>query len=418
MPGSASPELQRSQPRRPPVYRDATVVKWVVQVVALVGVLFTLLFMAFQAGDNLRANNLSIGYGFLEVDPGFNLSEGIDTDPDTGGRALWVGMVNTMRLAVGGIFLATVIGVLVGVGRLSGNWMVRKSAGMYVEAIRNVPLLVQILAIAAVLSTLPGITLQQGPVHGWIHLSNKGLSVPRVFISDGFYQWMVFVLVGLLVGVAVKRLQQRRREVVGRETYPLASFAAVVVVFGVIGWWFHPVFGWLGTVFSALAGMIGAVPYALVRTIVCVAAVASAALWIRSRFNRLRTPAGRGKLTDDDISRMAFAGLAAVGAVLFVTVVWPGLSSWIVHSCRDLLEVTADKFSSDRTGPPIGVKRPDIVQPGRFVNYGPSGLNFTPGLASVYFGVVLYTGAFIAEIVRGGVLAVPEGRPRQLKLSA
>ena len=69
-----------------------------------------------------------------------------------------------------------------------------------------------------------------------------------------------------------------------------------------------------------------------------------------------------------------------------------------------------DKFGDGRTGQPIDAMRPEVEQVGNFPNYSPAGLNLTQGLAAVYFGVVLYTSAFIAEIVRGGILAVPKGQ--------
>lgn len=215
---SETTTLAATQTRRPPFYRDATVLKWLAQVLLLAVVLFVMAFLVTRAGDNLRARSINTGYGFLSVDPGIALSEGIDTDPDTGGRALWVGMVNTIRLAVGGIALATVVGVLIGVGRLSSNWMVRRAASTYVESIRNVPLLVQILLLAAILATLPKVSLDQGPIHGWLHISNKGVSVPRVFASDGFYQWAVFLLIGAAVGWRVRQGRRRRQDDTGAET--------------------------------------------------------------------------------------------------------------------------------------------------------------------------------------------------------
>jgi len=91
-------------------------------------------------------------------------------------------------------------------------------------------------------------------------------------------------------------------------------------------------------------------------------------------------------------------------------VLWPGLSSWMLNSGRDLFELLGDKFGDGRTGRPIDAQRPNIVQTGNFPNYGPAGLNLSIGFAAVFFGVVLYTAAFVAEIVRGGILAVPKGQ--------
>jgi len=407
---TAEGTLASAASARPPFYRDATVVKWLVQVAALLLVVGVLAFSVTRAADNLAANDINTGYDFLSVDPGFDLSEGIDTSPDTGGRALWVGMVNTIRLSIAGIALATVLGVIIGVSRLSSNWIVSRLASAYIEAIRNVPLLVQIVFIFAVIASLDRVALDQGPVHGWIHLSSKGLSVPRVFPGDGFYQWMVFVLLGLGAGRLVMQRRRALQEATGRLTYPLLSLLGVVAVFAVLGWFLHPIFGFLGGFFDLIADGIEGVPPGTVQILLCGLAVTVWLIWIRRFLSRRRTPAGLAKLTDDDWFRMIFGGFGALAACAVVLLVWPGMASWIVNSGSDLFVVLGDKFGDGRDGIPINALRPDIVQPGNFPNYGAAGLNFSQGLAAVYFGVVLYTAAFIAEIVRGGILAVPVGQ--------
>ncbi len=402
--------LAATQSQRPPFYRDATVVKWLAQVLALMLVLFALIFLSSRAQSNLEAKAIGTGYDFLGTALGSDLGSGIDTNPDTSGRALWVGMVNTIRLSIGGIIAATILGVLVGVGRLSSNWLVKRISSVFVETLRNIPLVVQIILIFVVIASLPRVQADQGPVPGWLHISNKGVSIPRVFWGDGFYQWMVFILIGAAVGWFVMRARRRRHEDSGRETYPALSFTAVVAVFGVVGWFLHPVFGWVGDIFDAIAGAVDSLTQGIVRVVLSVLAVLVAAQWIRRFLARRRTPAGLMKLTDDDYFRIIFAAAAAAIAILFVTIGWPGLSSWIINSGRDLFEVLGDKFGDGRSGQPIDAKRPDIEQLGNFPNYGPAGLNFTQGLAAVYFGVVLYTAAFAAEIVRGGILAVSKGQ--------
>lgn len=402
--------LAAGQSQRPPFYRDATIVKWLAQVVALALVLFALVFLSTQARSNLEAKDIPTGYGFLGAPLGADLGSGIDTDPDTGGRALWAGMVNTIRLSIAGIIAATALGVLVGVGRLSGNWIVRRICSVFVETMRNIPLLVQIILIFVVISTLPRVEAQGEPIHGWLHISNKGVSIPRVFISDGFYQWAVFLAIGALAGWLVMRQRTRLHDDTGRETYPVLSFVVVVAVFAAVGWFLHPVFGWVGAIFDLIASGIGSLSQPVMQVIISVVAVAAAAAWIRRFLARHRTPAGLMKLTDDDYFRIVFAAVGALIVILFATVVWPGFSSWIINSGRDLFEVLGDKFGDGRTGPPIDAKRPDIEQLGNFPNYGPAGLNLIQALAAVYFGVVLYTAAFIAEIVRGGILAVPKGQ--------
>ncbi len=412
--------LAATQARRPPIYRDATVLKWLAQVVALLLVLFTLFFLATQAQGNLEDKKIATGFDFLGTALGSDLGSGIDTNPHTSGRALLSGAVNTIRLAIGGIIAATILGVLVGVGRLSSNWVVKRMCSVFVETMRNIPLLVQIILIFVVIASLPRVEAVGWPIDGWLHLSNKGVSIPRVHISEGFYQWLVFLIIGALVGRWVMRRRLRLHDDTGRETYPVLSFAAVLGAFAAVGWFAHPIFGWVGAIFGLAADIVDSLSSQVVQVAISVLAVAAAAWWIRRFLARRRTPAGLTKLSDDDWFRIIFAA-AGAAAVIAVAVAVPSLSSVLLDLAGgrgiDWLRFDngffgwlSDKFGGGRTGAPIDVKRPDIEQLGNFPNYGPSGLNLTQGLAAVYFGVVLYTAGFIAEIVRGGILAVPKGQ--------
>ncbi len=395
---------------RPPLYRDVTVVKWVVQIAALALTLGALWFLADQAGDNLRASNVPTDYDFLSVNPGIDLSSGIDTDPDTGGRALWVGMVNTLRMAVAGIFVATILGVIVGLARLSNNWLLQKIGTVFVETLRNVPLLVQILFYGAVFASLDRVTKDVGPINGWLHLSNKGLSLPRVHIADGFYQWLIVMCIGIFIANEFRKRRIRQQDATGEESYPLLSAFAVLTFVAAVGWFIHPIFGFVGEIFGALSSFVSGIPQTVLQIAIGVLCVGSSALWIRSFLNSRRTPAGLARLTDDDYFRMIFAAVGGVLGAIFFLILWPGLSSWMINSLSDLFNVLSNKFGDGRTGRPIDVDLPNIVQTGKFPNYGPSGLNFSIGFAAVFFGVVFYTAAFIAEIVRGGILAVPKGQ--------
>ena len=412
--------LAATQSQRPPFYRDVTVVKWLAQVFTLLLVVFALFFLTTEALENLDRQGIEIRYDFLGIGLGSDLREGIDTDPDTAGRALLAGAVNTVRIAAGGIVVATILGVLIGVGRLSSNWIVSRMCSVYVETIRNIPLLVQIIFIWTLVATLPDVKLDQGPINGLLHLSNKGVSVPRVHIDDGFYQWLIFISAGWLVGSFVKRRQDRRHDATGHDTYPVLSFLAVLAVFAAVGWFAHPIFGWVGAIFDVIADGFSSLAPVVVQVVLSLAALAAAAWWIRRFLARRRSPAGLMKLTDDDWFRIIFAGVGAL-AVIVVLAVWPRLSGIMIDLLGwtgiDWLRIDngffgwlAEKFGDGRTGQPINIKRPDVEQLGNFPNPGPAGLNLSQGGAAVFFGVVLYTASFIAEIVRGGILSVPKGQ--------
>jgi general L-amino acid transport system permease protein len=407
---SDSPEsLLATQQQRPPLYRDATVVKWVAQIVTLVLVIATAVFFANQAGSNLRAKSISVDYDFLSINPGFQVGEGIDVRPDTGGRALWVGMVNTLRLAFAGIILSTILGVVIGVSRLSKNWIANRVASTYIETIRNIPLLVQMLIVLVVLQSLGRLTDETGPFGGWLYVSVKGISLPRIFASDGFYQWAVFLIIGFFLGRWAYRKRVATREATGEDTKAGWVGFGVFMLVALIGWFAHPIFGFIGPIFDAVADVIDAIPQLVVQVILGLTAVAAALLWVRRFLDSRRTPAGLAKLTDDDYFRMIFAAVGGLFGALFFLVLWPGFSAWLLSSGSDLFTVLGDKFGDGRTGQPVDAMRPSIIGD-NIKSYGPGGLSMSVGFTAVFIGVTLYTAAFIAEIVRGGILAVPKGQ--------
>ena len=406
-----------SQQLKPPLYRDATVIKWVSQCVTLACLVAVLYFLGSQAGSNLQAKSIDVNYDFLTANQGFGISEGIDTQPATGGRALWVGMVNTLRVSAAGIISASILGLFIGVGRLSTSWLVRRVTSVYVEMMRNIPLLVQIYIIYAVFLVLPDLaTTQGGPSSGLLFLSNEGLSVPRVHISDGFYQWMIFVLLGVVAGVFVKRWRQQQQDITGINKYPLEYFVLVLTVFCVVGWRLNPIFGWLSIPLDTVSQTIMIIPAGGVQIALSLSAVCLTSWWIKRSVDRLRTPAGFAKLTDNDYFSIIFTAFLCLAFILGVTLVWPGFASWIINSGSDLFQLLADKFGGERSSfqrgssPPFDIQYPEVVEVGKFLNYGDQGLNLSISLAAVYFGVVLYTSAFIAEIVRSGIIAVPKGQ--------
>jgi len=396
---------------RPPLWRDATVVKWFAQIGALILVLAGLGFLVSQAGDNLEARSIPTGFDFIEEPPGISIGEGIQTQQfATGGRALWAGMVNTLRIASAGIVFATIIGVLVGLARLSQNWIVKKVSSVFVETVRNIPLLVQIIFFFAVFGGFGDVELETGPVSGWLHITNKGVSIPRIFGLSGSWQWLAFMAVGLVAARFVHRQRVHTQETTGATTYPVASAAGLLAVFAIVGWFVHPVMGFLGPVFGLFADIVDALPPEALQVAFAAIIIGAAAWWIRRFLASLTSGGGRAKLTDDDWFRMIFAGVGAVVVSLAVVFVWPGLASWVLNSSHDLFQLLDSRFGEGNGGRPFDGMRPDVVKPGNFANYGDAGLTLTPFFAATFFGVVLYTSAFIGEIIRGGILAVPKGQ--------
>ena len=171
-----------------PFYRDPKLRGLALQI-ALCAALGLLAYGALHnAAENLARAKIASGFGFWNVTAGFDISQAlIEYSPQTStfGRAFWVGLLNTLLVAGLGIVFATVLGFAIGIARLSRNFLVERLATSYVELVRNVPLLLQLLFwYNAVLKTLPEIGASLA-LPGGILVNNRGLFTPRPLFADG-----------------------------------------------------------------------------------------------------------------------------------------------------------------------------------------------------------------------------------------
>ena len=180
-----------SAPPRRLNWNDPGVRAVVYQVIALAAVALAVWFLVSNTLHNLSVRNIATGFGFLQREAGFAIGETpiAYTPADTYGRAIWVGLLNTLRVAVLGIVLATILGTLIGVGRLSKNWLVAKITSVYVEVMRNVPLLLQLFFwYALITENMPGPRQAHNPLPG-VFISNRGLKVPA--LEGNSLDWML-----------------------------------------------------------------------------------------------------------------------------------------------------------------------------------------------------------------------------------
>ena len=278
-----------------PLWRDVRVLRIGAQAVFLLVILLLGWWFADNMLRGLARMGSKLSFDFLQSAASFALAESpipFDTDK-TYGYAFVVGLLNTVRVASVGIVLASLLGLLMGIARLSGNWLVARLAQAYVETFRNTPLLIQLLFwYLAVILKLPAVR-QSIELPGPIFLNNRGLTVPWFTARESFAAWLFAVLGSMLIAAALYYWIGRRSP----ETRHLSHRGL-----------------WASLAFLALA---------------------VAALWL----------------------------LAPVEPSL------PALRG----------------FNFD------------------------GGLSLSPEYVALLFGLVMYTGAFIAEIVRAGILAVPRG---------
>lgn len=165
-----------------------------------------------NARANLQAQRIASGFGFLSQTAGFGVSQSLIpyAETNTYTRVFFVGLLNTLLVAVIGIIFATIIGFIVGIGRLSPNWLVARIAGGYVELVRNLPLLFQILFwYLAVLGALPG-PRQSISVFDNFFLSNRGLVVPRPMAESGLDAFSIAILLAVVASILL-RIYARRQ---------------------------------------------------------------------------------------------------------------------------------------------------------------------------------------------------------------
>ena len=267
------------------------------QIAVLAGVALLGAYLISNTLANLGSRNIATGFGFLWREAGFGVSESpIEYSPaDSYTRVLLVGLLNTLKVSIIGIALATVIGTIAGIARLSRNWLVARFASVYVEGLRNIPVLLQLFFwYALIAEALPGPRQALNPLPG-VFLSARGLKFPEPVWQTTHWLMLLALLTGMIAAWAIGRWARMRRERTGQ------LFPSFQVAIGLV----------LGL--PALIWLVGGAP------------------------------------TEMDVPELR--GFNFVG-----------------------------------------------------------GMTVTPEFAALLVGLVLYTGTFIAEIVRGGILAVAYGQ--------
>ncbi|EIM72260.1 amino acid ABC transporter permease [Nitratireductor aquibiodomus RA22] len=216
---------------RVPLFYDPRVRGIAYQVLVFAGLIALIYWIIGNTTANLQRANIASGFAFLQGRAGFDIGDSLVeyTSDSTYGRALLVGFLNTLRVAVVGIFTATIIGFIIGIGRLSKNWLINRICLVYVEVFRNIPpLLVIFFWYFGVLSVLPlprdSIDLPLGS-----YLNSRGFYFPRFLWGEG--AWLV--LVGLVLGIVftffVRRWAHRRQMATG-EQFPVFWTGAGLII--------------------------------------------------------------------------------------------------------------------------------------------------------------------------------------------
>ncbi len=238
-----------------PFWRDIRFLRVFFQVIFIIGIILLALFFYTNMLNGLKKQGIKLRWDFLFSEAGFEISEGIDYDPsDTNLKAFWVGVVNTLRVSIIGIFCATIVGFLFGIARLSSNWLISKTASIYVEIFRNTPLVLQILFWYPLILALPKVR-ESINFFDSIFISHRGVYLPSVQLADGFNMWFWYLILGtilailVVLGFAAYRHSYRFRDMQQTDRPSFVSHlifsvkwtaAPIILIVTIAGWFLTP----------------------------------------------------------------------------------------------------------------------------------------------------------------------------------
>ncbi|HEY9606078.1 MAG TPA: ABC transporter permease subunit [Allocoleopsis sp.] len=216
----------------PKLVRDVRFWKIAGQIIAVVLFVTAIAILGDNLLYNLQRLGLGLGFDFLDSQASFDIGESlIPYNPsDTFGRAITVGLLNSLRIIVLGLILASIVGLIVGISRLSDNWLVRNLALVYVETFRNIPLLVQLLFwYSAVLLKLPPLE-KSVTVLNSIFLTQTGLYVPWFVTNATTGIWVLLLAIGIVGASWAWRWRTRMMVEQGRSGRQLLWAAGAIAI--------------------------------------------------------------------------------------------------------------------------------------------------------------------------------------------
>jgi general L-amino acid transport system permease protein len=209
---------------------------WQVLVVGIA--LAVIAFLWSNTVHNLSARRITTGFAFLGREAGMPIADSLlaYNPRDTYFWAFVVGVANTLRVAVIGVVLATILGTLIGISRLSANWLLSRLAAVYVETLRDIPLLLQLLFWYVLMQALPAARMAWKPVDG-VFLSNRGLILPAIPIGHGELWVLATALAGAIVFYLIRRvlIAQQMRDGKPRPAWPFA-LGLIVLLPALVSW--------------------------------------------------------------------------------------------------------------------------------------------------------------------------------------
>ena len=219
-----------------PLWRNVVFIQWAVQIVSAIFVITIVSSFLFNVAYEIQDREIPFGFSFLDDAAQIPIGESlIHYDPSQSYLyGFGVAALNTIKASILGVVLATLLGIIVGVSRLSSNWLLNKLALTYIETIRNIPLLIQLLFWFLIILELPNV--REGYVFlDTFYLNNSGFYLPWPTPLGGFWLWAIVSALGVVAAIyAYKFLQQREIET-GKPSYPIIAGFGIFAAFTLIG---------------------------------------------------------------------------------------------------------------------------------------------------------------------------------------
>ncbi len=419
-----------------PFWRDTRVLGILAQVVFLAAVILAAAWImsnvvanmdrlgAFRCSDG--SSSFLCGFNFLSIDAQFDIGETtlITYDPSNPfSRAILVGGLNTARVAFFGIILATLLGTFAGIARLSNNWLISNIAKWYVDLMRNTPLLLQLFFLYfGVILLLPPIREAIQPFGLPLFMSQRGIDMPwPVFMSSAgilLAAVLLAIIVAVVLWIVLGRREIAQGKSMNRPTWTTLAFLVIVVV-----GWFAATAASGGNEAMQVQSSLGVTEFADLE------GVMQQRLGV-DNLGDVRQMVKNGSLTQEAVDEAALTVCALRDDPTEVNLAAELRQAHIPYTLQrfNRANLAADAFAAGEcdlyvadqeslsvvqgTGTRVAVAESPI----RFSLPSLQGLNFvggyklTPNFAAILIGLVLYTGAFIAEIVRAGIQSVPKGQ--------
>lgn len=216
---------------RVPFWHDPAKRGMVYQVLVLALVLLAGYWVFSNTQANLQKQSIATGFSFISQEAGFEIGEHLIaySAANTYARALWVGVLNTLKVAFIGNLLTVLLGILVGIARLSTNWLVSRLATAYIEVLQNVPVLLQLFFWYAIFHEVLPYPRDSIEIAGGIFINNRGFYSPAPVPHAAHAYIGIALLIALASSYVIRRWAVRRRELTG-QTFPVWSMSALLVL--------------------------------------------------------------------------------------------------------------------------------------------------------------------------------------------